>query len=161
MIGALSALVRPVLLALVAPFSLWLMLAISLVFQVLVILALVPLVPGFHVANLADATFAAVAFAVLTALISWLLSLDSDDSYYSMLMRRLLSYRDDVIRTKNPGLIVVQIDGLSHEVLTQQINAGRVPGHLALGQPRPDATGAVGDAAAVADVGQPGRDHVR
>ncbi len=126
-IGALSALVRPVLLALVAPLSLWLMLAISLVFQVVVILALVPLVPGFHVANLADATFAAVVFAVLSALASWLLSLDSDDSYYSMLMRRLLSYDDDVIRTKVPGLIVVQIDGLSHEVLAQQINAGRVP----------------------------------
>src|SRR6187549_2716469 len=44
-IGALSALVRPVLLAIVAPFSLVLMLLTALAFQVAVILALVPLVP--------------------------------------------------------------------------------------------------------------------
>jgi hypothetical protein len=35
--------------------------------------------------------------------------------------------RDDAIRTKTPGLVIVQIDGLAHSVLTQQINAGRVP----------------------------------
>ena len=126
-IGALSALVRPVLLALVAPFSLVLMLVGSLLFQVALFLALEAIVPGVHLAELFDAVTAAVVFAVINSLTSWVVSLDSDDSYYSMLVRRLQSRRPDAKRTKIPGLVIVQIDGLAHTVLSQQINAGRVP----------------------------------
>src|SRR3954447_17046054 len=126
-IGALSALVRPLLLALIAPFSLVLMLIFALVFQVVVILALVPLVPGIHLAQPIDAVFAAVVFAVINSTLSWLLSLDSDDSYYSMLVRRLLTRRRDAIHSKRPGFVFIQIDGLSYPVLQQQIQAGRVP----------------------------------
>ena len=126
-IGALSALVRPVLLALVAPFSLALMLVGSLLFQVAVFLALEALVPGVRLAELFDAVVAALVFAIINSLISWVISLDSDDSYYSMLVRRLQSRRPDAKHTKTPGLVIVQIDGLAHAVLTQQLNAGRVP----------------------------------
>ena len=126
-IGAIGALVRPILLALVAPISIFLMLGISLAFQILVILALVPLVPGVRIGGFSNAALAAAIFAIVNSLITWLISLDSDDSYYSMLVRRLLVRREDVVRTDEPGLLVVQIDGLSHAVLRQQVNAGRVP----------------------------------
>jgi len=126
-IGLLGALLRPVLLALVAPFSLVLLLVTALAFQVFTILAIVPLVPGVHVHNVLDATIAAITFAIINSLFTWLLSLDSDDSYYSMLVRRLVSRRPEATHTDKPGLVIVQVDGLSHSVLTQQINAGRVP----------------------------------
>lgn len=126
-IGTLSALVRPVLLALVAPFSLVLVLVAALAFQVLVILALVPLVPGVRLTSTFDAFIASWVFAILNSLATWLLSLDSDESYYAMLMRRLVSRRPNVVRTDKPGLVIVQLDGLSHTVLQQQVRAGRVP----------------------------------
>ena len=126
-IGALGALVRPILLALVAPLSLTLMLITALVFQVVVFLALEPFVPGYHLAAPIDALFAAIVFAVINSTLSWLLSLDTDDSYYSMLVRRLLVRRRDAIHSKKPGFVFVQIDGLSHPVLQQQLQAGRVP----------------------------------
>jgi uncharacterized membrane protein YvlD (DUF360 family) len=126
-LGALSALIRPVLLALVAPFSLVLVLVSALAFQVLVILALVPLVPGVRVTSTFDAFVASWVFAVLNSLATWLLTLDSDDSYYALLVRRVISRRPNVVRTDTPGLVIVQIDGLAHAVLTHQIRAGRVP----------------------------------
>ena len=126
-IGAFSLLLRPPLLALVAPISIWLMLFIALVWQVAVILALVPIVPGVHLAEPFDAAFAAVVFAALSTLLSWLLALDTDDSYYAALVRRLVSRRRDVNRTRRPGLVIIQIDGLSHDVLQHQVEAGRVP----------------------------------
>jgi uncharacterized membrane protein YvlD (DUF360 family) len=126
-IGALSALVRPILLAIVAPISLVLMLLTALVFQVAVFLALEPFVPGYHLAQPLDALFAAVVFAIVNSSLSWLLTLDTDDSYYSMLVRRLMKRRPDAIHTKRPGFVIIQIDGLSHPVLQQQIQAGRVP----------------------------------
>ena len=126
-IGALMALVRPVLLALVAPFSLVAMVIGSLVFQVATFMALEAIVPGVHLAETLDAFIAALSFAVINSLLSWLLSIDGDDSYYSMLVRQMLSARDDATHTTKPGVVIVQIDGLAHSVLTQQINAGRVP----------------------------------
>jgi uncharacterized membrane protein YvlD (DUF360 family) len=126
-IGVLSAMVRPILLALVAPFSLVLVLVAALAFQVLVILLLGPLVPGVRLTGAIDAFIASWVFAAINSLVTWLLSLDSDDSYYAMLMRRLVSSRANVVRTTEPGLVIVQIDGLSHTVLSQQVRAGRVP----------------------------------
>ena len=126
-IGLLSALVRPVLLAVVAPISLTLMFLTALVFQVAAILAIGPLVPGFRLNGVTDAIIAAVVFAIVSSVLSWVLSLDTDDSYYSMLVRRLVARRTDVNRTTTPGLVIIQIDGLSHAVLEQQVNAGRVP----------------------------------
>jgi uncharacterized membrane protein YvlD (DUF360 family) len=127
-LGALAALVRPLLLGIVAPFSLFLMLAIALAFQVGVFIALEPFVPGYHLAAPYDAILAGIVFAVVNSLLSWLLSLDSDDSYYAMLVRRLLRRRDDDRkRTSEPGFVFIQIDGLSHTLLQQQLQAGRVP----------------------------------
>ncbi|CAN5257145.1 phage holin family protein [soil metagenome] len=126
-IGALSVLVRPILLALVAPFSLVLVLVAALAFQVVVILALVPLVPGVRVTSTFDAFVASWVFAVINSLVTWLLTLDTDDSYYAMLVRRVISRRPNVVRSDTPGLVIVQIDGLAHSVLAHQIRAGRVP----------------------------------
>jgi uncharacterized membrane protein YvlD (DUF360 family) len=126
-IGLLSALVRPVLLAVVAPVSLTLMFLTALVFQVVSIIAVGPLVPGFRLNGLGDAIVAAAVFAVISSILSWFLSLDTDDSYYSMLVRRLLARRPDADTPTTPGLVIIQIDGLSHAVLEQQVNAGRVP----------------------------------
>ena len=126
-IGALSALVRPVLLAIVAPISLVVMLITALAFQIGVFLAIEPFVPGYHLAQAYDAVFAAIVFAIINSVLSWLLSLDSDDSYYSMLVRRLLGRRRGAKPSARPGFVIIQIDGLSHHVLVQQVQAGRVP----------------------------------
>lgn len=126
-IGALGALVRPLLLTIVAPISLAAMLITALAFQVGVFIAIEPFVPGYHLAEPFDAVFAAIVFAIINSFLSWLLSLDSDDSYYSMLVRRLLRRRPDAKTSKKPGFVIVQIDGLSHQVLMQQVQAGRVP----------------------------------
>ena len=42
-------------------------------------------------------------------------------------MRTLASRRPDVIHTDEPGLVVLQLDGLSHDVLSHSLRAGRVP----------------------------------
>jgi hypothetical protein len=103
------------------------MLLTALAFQVFAIVAVVRVVPGVHIGGLGDAIVSALVFAVVSSVFTWLLSLDSDDSYYSMLVRRLLARRPDATHTSKPGLVIIQIDGLAHSVLTQQINAGRVP----------------------------------
>jgi hypothetical protein len=68
-----------------------------------------------------------VLLAVLNSLFAELVAVSDDDSYYSVLVRRLVAR--DFRRPKEPmpGLLVVQVDGLSLPVLREAIRAGRVP----------------------------------
>ena len=64
--------------------------------------------------------------------------------------------RPDVNRTSDPGLVVIQLDGLSHDVLSHSLRAGRVPEMarwIPDGYPQ---TRSLGRPAAVDDTGQPG-----
>lgn len=124
---ALNILVRPVILALVAPISMALVVALSLVLQVLIVFALGPLVPGVDVAGFTAAFIGSWVFAVANTILTAILSISEDDSHFGALVRRLRMQRADAIHTTQPGLVIIQIDGLSHDVLKQQLHAGRVP----------------------------------
>jgi hypothetical protein len=56
-----------------------------------------------------------------------LVAVSDDDSYYSVLVRRLVARNFKHARETTPGLLVVQIDGLSLPVLNDAIRGGRVP----------------------------------
>jgi uncharacterized membrane protein YvlD (DUF360 family) len=126
-LAALNALIRPVVLALVAPISLVLVGIVMLAFEVAAILLLGPVVPGLEVRDVWSAFAGALIFAITHTLLGFILALDQDESYYATLMRQLTVRRKDVTRTERPGVVIVQIDGLSHPVLSHQLRAGRVP----------------------------------
>jgi hypothetical protein len=101
---------------------------LTLLFQALVIWLLTPFVPGVAVtAGLVGALVVSFVFGFLTAGISTLFGLGEEDSYYGTLARTLASRRADVHRTDEPGLAIIQVDGLSHDVLAHSVRAGRVP----------------------------------
>ena len=82
--------------------------------------------------------------------------LTSGDTFYGTLVAQLARRQPDTIVTKEPGLVIVQIDGLAQPILAQQVRAGRVPfiSHwIRSGEMTPRQ---VDGAAALADLGQPG-----
>ena len=83
--------------------------------------------PGVHVGDTAAAAWGAVLLTVLNSLFAELVAVSDDDSYYSVLVRRLVAREFRHPREPIPGLLVVQIDGLSLPVLQHAIRAGRVP----------------------------------
>ena len=127
LLAFLNALVRPVLLAVIAPFSVVGLLVASFAFQVLVFEVADRLVGGFDVDTVGSAVAASVLFAILNMSLTALFALNQTESYYGMLVRRLARERRDVLRTSDAGVVIVQIDGLAHEVLAHQVRAGRVP----------------------------------
>lgn len=126
-LALLNALVRPVILALATPISPLLIAVATIVFQVAAILSLGGLVPGLAVDDVGSAFLGSWVYAVANTFLTSLLSIDRDESYFGALVRQLVAGRRDVVRTDRPGVVVVQIDGLSHDVLVHQIRAGRVP----------------------------------
>jgi len=127
-ISALNLLVRPALLVLVASRSVVALVVLTLLFQTFVIWLLTPLVPGVTVeGGLLGALVVSLILGAFTGLASATIGLGDDGSYYGAMARTLASRRSDVIRTDEPGLVVIQVDGLSHDVLTHSLRAGRVP----------------------------------
>ncbi len=126
-ISALNLLVRPALLVLVAGRFVLLVIA-TLLFQALVIWLLTPLVPGVTVeGGILGALLVSFILGFFTGAAGILFGLGEDDSYYGALVRTLATRRDDVIHSDEPGLIIIQVDGLSHDVLSHSLRAGRVP----------------------------------
>lgn len=129
-ISALSLVVRPALLVLVASRSVILQVLLSLLFQTLVIWLLTPLIPGVTVhGGILGALAVSFILGFFNGAAGILFGLGDDDSYYGTLARTLATRREDVIHSDEPGLVIIQVDGLSHDVLTHSIRAGRVP-HL-------------------------------
>ena len=54
-----------------------------------------------------------------------MIALGEDESYFSHLVQLII--RQGATRSDLPGVVIVQIDGLSRPVLVNQIRAGRVP----------------------------------
>ncbi|HYI22263.1 MAG TPA: alkaline phosphatase family protein [Candidatus Limnocylindrales bacterium] len=127
-ISALNLLVRPLLLGLVASRSVVALVLLTLVLQALTIWLLDPLVPAVSVnGGFLAALLISFVFGFIQGGVGLLFGLGEDDSYYGALVRTLAGRRKDVIHTDAPGLVVIQLDGLSHDVLSHSLRAGRVP----------------------------------
>ncbi len=128
-LAVLNILVRPVFLALFAGISVIAVAIATLVFQVASFFALQYFVPDLVVSGVIAALVASFVYAIVNTVLTAVFSISSDDSYFAILMQQLAAKREGVIRTDQPGLVVVQIDGLAQPILARQIRAGRVP-HL-------------------------------
>jgi hypothetical protein len=101
--------------------------AVGLAAQFAAIIVLNWVVPGVRVVDTSTAIWGAVLLTTLNSLFAEVVSVSDDDSYYSVLVRRLAVRDFRNARQRIPGLLVVQIDGLSLPVLHQTIQAGRAP----------------------------------
>ncbi len=101
--------------------------ALGVVVQFGAIVGLGRVLPGIHVGDTAAALWGAVLLTVLNSLFAELVAVSDDDSYYSVLVRRLVAREFRHPKEAQAGLLVVQIDGLSLPVLREAIRAGRTP----------------------------------
>src|SRR6478672_408801 len=124
-IALFNAAIRPVILALAAPVSLILVGVLVLVLQIVAFLVVAQLAPGVHVDAFGTALVASFVYAIINTILTAILGVDSGDSYYGLLVQRLLVKRSQG-HTDKPGLVILQIDGLAHPILAGRMRAGSV-----------------------------------
>jgi uncharacterized membrane protein YvlD (DUF360 family) len=127
MLTALNALGRPTLLLLLSSLPGFLVPVVGLLVEVLIVLAIVQVVPGVKVNSLGAAVWDAVFLTVLNSLFAEILRASDDDSYHGAQVRRLAAREFGKPGSPVPGLLMVQLDGLSLPVLRNQMRAGRMP----------------------------------
>ncbi|HMJ79502.1 MAG TPA: phage holin family protein [Candidatus Dormibacteraeota bacterium] len=127
-LAGLNLLIRPLILGVVAGRSIAVVGILTILWQVVAILLLNSLVPGLTLTGgFLGALLVSFVYAFINTAIGGVFALNEDDSYYGALVRSLASRRRDVVHTDQPGLVVIQLDGLSHDVMTHSVRAGRVP----------------------------------
>ncbi len=125
LMALLNAVVRPVLLAFVAPRSLIAMGIAVLLAQVAVFFVAARLAPNVYVDTFFHAAIGSFIYAIANVVLTSVVGVDTSDSFYGLLVQRLLLERG-VERTDRPGLVVIQIDGLAYPILAARIRAGSV-----------------------------------
>ncbi|MCH7548824.1 MAG: phage holin family protein, partial [Candidatus Krumholzibacteriota bacterium] len=126
-IGLLNALVRPVLLFFVMPITLMTFGLVALVLNAAILFLAANVVPGMTLANPGTAFLVAIGLAMINMLFARLLSLDDEDSFYRNVVRRIGRRSVTESDTEQPGIIYIEIDGLSRTVFEQALAEGHMP----------------------------------
>jgi len=125
LMALLNAVVRPVLLVFVAPRSLVLTAIVVLLAQVVVFYLAVEFAPNVHVDTVFHAIGGSFLYGILNVALTALVGVDTSDSFYGLLVQNLLLKRG-VAPSDQPGLVILQIDGLAYPILAGRIRAGSV-----------------------------------
>ena len=84
-------------------------------------------VPGFEVETLFAGFVVSMVLAIFSGVVGSLLSLDDDDAWRRTVVRRAIRNRDRHPETDVPGVLFIQVDGLSYQVLKEAVAAGYAP----------------------------------
>jgi putative membrane protein len=125
MIGLLNAILRPLFLWLTITITVLTFGLFSFLVNVAVILIASRIVPGFILQDGVTAIWVVLGLTLINLLISNILSLDENDSYYRSVIPRLAITPQH--KPKSPGFVIIQIDGLARAVLQEAISLGYMP----------------------------------
>lgn len=126
-IALLNALVRPVLLLLTLPFTVLSFGFLTIALNAFILILAARVVPGLYLTNPVSAILAALGLAAVNTFIASLLSLNDDDSFYQNVVRRIVARSAPPRESATPGLILIEIDGLSAPALVHAVREGYMP----------------------------------
>jgi uncharacterized membrane protein YvlD (DUF360 family) len=124
--AVVQALVRPLVLWVASRFGAAAF-ALAVFISAAVYLLSALIVPGASISGPLPALIAAIGVVIGNTIVTWLLSINGDDSYYAALQVRLARDRGLVDPAATPGLLCIQVDGLAAPVLSEAVRAGRMP----------------------------------
>jgi uncharacterized membrane protein YvlD (DUF360 family) len=126
-LAVLNAVVRPILVILLWPINAATIGLSTLVINALVLALTAWLIPGFTVGGLLPTIFATLILAAVNTILMSIVHIEGEGSYYAGVTRWIASRTPaDTERWPGRGIVMLEIDGLSHTVLRTALDAGRL-----------------------------------
>jgi putative membrane protein len=124
-LGIINALFWPLLSRIFLPFLVYTLGIGSLIINALLLWLISTFVPGITISGWAY-LLTPLGMTLIATLLSILLTLDDDASYYRTVLRR--NIKNKHLKPKEyPGVIFLEIDGLSEKVLKEALKKGHMP----------------------------------
>ena len=127
LVGLTNALVWPVLARLTATLSVLTLGLASVLLNALLVTVVIELIPGAEITGLPEGVGITVGLTLLTALFGSLLALGDDAAWERNVVQRALRRRDATIHSDVPGMLLLEIDGLAHEIIVRALRDGTMP----------------------------------
>ncbi len=141
LVAGVGAVLRPLLLAGVVALGGWGAMLLGVIAQVVVIVVALELDPANRISGLPSLVFAAIFAVILAAILDWMADSGTDDTFVRESKRLMRQVRRRQARLAggpvftfrrprpgtDPGLLMVQLDGLSEPVLRWAVRAGNLP----------------------------------
>jgi hypothetical protein len=140
-VAAVGAVLRPLLLAGVVALGGWGAMLLGVVAQITVIVVALEIDPANRISGLPSLVAAAMLAVIFAAILDWMLDSGSDDTFVREAKRLMRGVRRRHARqaggplltlrrprpSDEPGLLMLQFDGLSEPVLRWAVRAGNLP----------------------------------
>lgn len=126
-VGLLNALVWPTLSRFTLPLNVLTLGGTAIILNSLLVAFAIDVVPGASIEGIPEAVIVTIGLTIVTALLSALLAIDDDDSWYRNVVAAQARGSEHAIETDVPGVLFLEIDGLAHEVLHRAIRSGSAP----------------------------------
>ncbi len=126
-IGLLNAILRPLFLTLTITITVLTIGLFSFLLNVAVVLLASRIVPGFIINDGATVILVVLGVTLINMIVSKILSLDENNSYYRSVISRFRTGEDNAMNDQVKGLIMIEIDGLSKSVIQSAISKGYMP----------------------------------
>src|SRR4051812_31610455 len=141
LVAAVGAVLRPLLLVGIVALGGWGAMLLGVVAQVIVIVVALELDPANRISGLPSLVLAAILAVVFAAILDWMADSGTDDTFVREAKRLMRGVRRrqawqaggpffTLRRSRagtEPGLLMVQLDGLSEPVLRWAVRAGNLP----------------------------------
>ncbi len=126
-IGLLNALLWPLLSYILVPFAVLTLGLAALLLNGLMVWLASLLVEGFTVTDFWTAFWLSLLMAAINLILSSLLTIDDDNSWYRNQVQRRMKRIAKPEKTDVPGIIFLEIDGLARPILEKALNEGYMP----------------------------------
>lgn len=126
-IALLNALVRPLLLFLTLPFTVLSFGLLTLVLNGLMLWLATLAVPGLHLSDFGSGVLAALGLTLVNTLGASVFAFNEEESVYRNMILRIARRSHPAAATENPGLVLVEFDGLSASLLERALREGYLP----------------------------------
>ncbi|MFQ5943660.1 MAG: phage holin family protein [Anaerolineales bacterium] len=126
-IGLVNSLVRPILVRLGIVPSLLIFSILAFASNVLMVWLAIVYAPGFAIGQIWLIALVSAILAAINVSFSDLFAIDDDDSYYQHLLSHIIDLSPQEEVGRDPGIVFLEIDGLSKRILKRAIREGFMP----------------------------------
>jgi uncharacterized membrane protein YvlD (DUF360 family) len=128
LLAVINLFLRPIILLLALPLGFFVTFGVGFLVNAISILIVARVLPDFQVGNILSAFIAGLVFSLINTIITGVISVDDEDSFYQGVVERLATrqtYKDKDLSTR--GLVMMEIDGLSYHHIQKALKDGYMP----------------------------------
>ena len=131
LVGVVGSLLRPLLLGLTVLLGSFGLLIVGMIAQAAILAVAIRISPDVHISGL-SILGASWGAAIISAVVNWLFDAGSQDAFLAHILGRVVRIahrlaKENPAEIGQPGLLIVQLDGVGRELLRQAMVAGAVP----------------------------------